>query len=102
MSADNSALAVSKLNDASYKIAAKKVRAANVNRAGQLDLESSSSEMSGRTVTTKPVQGEEHNEHPRSVKDDSLQNSDADDEENNSPDTRKALKAAARDTVDDY
>ena len=32
VSADNSALAVSKINEQSYKVVAKKVRAANVNR----------------------------------------------------------------------
>jgi hypothetical protein len=76
------------------------VRAANVNRTDAKDDENSFTDQSGRIVTTKPAQFDEHNDHPKSIKDESLQQSDADDAE--SPDTKKALKEAVHDTLDDY
>ena len=51
-------------------------------------------------MTTKPALNDEHNDHPKSIKDESLQQSEA--EEAESPDTKKALKAAEHDTLEDY
>ena len=100
VSADNSAVAVSNLKEISTKYPAKKVRAANVNRTDALDNDNSFTDQSGRIVTTKPAQHDEHNDHPKSIKDESLQQSEAEDAE--SPDTKKALKAAEHDTLEDY
>jgi hypothetical protein len=51
-------------------------------------------------VTTKPALYEEHNDHPKSIKDESLAQSDADEAE--SPETKKARKQAAHDTLEEY
>ena len=91
MSAENSALDESKLNDASYKIATKKLRPTNVDTSGRLDLQKSSLNMSGRIGTTKQGQGGERNEPPRSGRDASLKNSDADEEQNDIRCTSKSF-----------
>jgi len=53
--ADDSAVEVSNPKETNFKLPAKKVRAANVNRADARDDDNSFTDQSGRIVTTKPA-----------------------------------------------
>ena len=49
------------------------MRAANVSRNDGKEEDNSFTDQSGRIVTTKVAQNDEHNDHPKSIKDESLQ-----------------------------